>query len=430
MHSLTVNGIHILGALIGFLLIYRLSVPGRFSQLLWPVTALWGAVMALFIFFNTHPLLFADFRDCYWLAGHLIWQGPQALMGAYDAENPIFVNIPIVAYLFAPFGLMPDLTAALVFTGIGVIAVLYTWRKLTELYSLDRRESALLFLALCIFGPMLYSFREANTSHMILAALVAGIALTRERKDLTAGIVFGVCAVIKPALLLIGVFYFLRGRWNVVIGGAAVVVTSALLSLLIFGWDMHVFWYESSIAPFTQHPVPAYSNQTLQAMLARFEIGGPAGHNYSIHELSALSNMIDKLLTVLLVGGALFAVWRSGRMLRATDRDIEIELMMIVTLGLMVSALSWAHYYVWLFPGAVFLWAQSRPGQALERLRWPMLAGFALASGIAFISHSMTLGRFGPFANIVASHWLWGAMIILGLPAIARAQKSAPATAA
>jgi alpha-1,2-mannosyltransferase len=423
MQSLMVNGLHLAGAVLGFFLIYRLSGSERYARFLWPVTLVMGAGMALYIFSNTHPIMFADFRDCYWLAGNLIWNGPQALIGAYDAERPLFVNIPVAAYLFAPFGLMSPMVAALVFTAIGVGVVALTWRMLVRLYDLDTRESAYLVLALCVFGPMLYTFREGNTSHFILALLVGGIALSRDRKDIAAGLVFGVAAIIKPALLLIGVFYFLRGRWRVAAGGGAVVLGTAVLSVLIFGWDMHVFWYESSIRPFTANPVPAYSNQTLQGMMARFEVGGPAGHDYKFLVLQPVNRLIAQAMTLALAAGALFAVWRSGRALRPTDHDIEVELLMTVTLAMLSAPLSWAHYYVWLFPALVMLWVATRPGAALQRMRWPLLGAFALVSGTAFVSASMTIGRFGPFANIVASHWLWGAIALLAMLAIVRMQK-------
>ena len=46
-------------------------------------------------------------------------------------------------------------------------------------------------------------------------------------------------------------------RWMVVAGGAAVIAGSILLSLLIFGWDMHVLWYETTIAPYASSTVSA-----------------------------------------------------------------------------------------------------------------------------------------------------------------------------
>ena len=429
MHSLTVNGLHFAGAILGFLLILRLAASPRYSNMLWPFTLVWGGVMAAFIFMNTHPLMefiFWDFRECYWLAGELVLRGPQALAGAYDTDSLVFVNLPIVAYLFAPFGLMPAMPAAIVITFIGLATVVWIWRMLVKMYGLDARDSALLAFALCVFGPLLYSFKVGNTSHFILALLIGGLAMVRSGKGFAAGALFGVAAVIKPALLLIGILYFLRGRWSVVAGGAAVIVGSVLLSLLVFGWDMHVLWYETSIRPFAGNPVPAYVNQTFAGLVARFEIGGPYGHDYDVHVLSAAGRLASHGLTLSLLAGILFAAWKSGRLLRATAQDVEVEVLIAVALAMTVSSLSWAHYHVWLIPAVVLLWVNSRQGEALARLRWPLIGSFALLAGTAFVSHSMTLGRFGPLSNFVVSHWLFGTVAVLIGLALVRAGQARP----
>lgn len=432
MHSLTVNGVHAVLAILGFLLIHRIAGSPRYSGLLWPFTALWSAAAASFIFLSTQPALefvFWDFTECYWLAGKLVLEGPQALAGAYSDADLVFVNLPIVAYLFAPFGLLPEMPAAIVITLVGLAVVGLVWRFLVDMFGLDRRESALLVLALCAFGPLLYSFKVGNTSHFILALILGGLAMVRSGKGLAAGALFGVAALIKPALVLIGVLYFLRGRWSVVAGGAAVLAGSVALSLLIFGWDMHVLWYETSIAPYAGNTVPAYANQTLAGLLARFELGGPFGHDYSTYILSPVSRAVVMVLSLALVAAAVYAAFLSGRLFRANAGDIEIEVMLAVAFAMTVSPLSWAHYYVWLLPALVLLWVKSRPHEALAPLRWPLVGSYALLAGTAFVSHSMTLGRFGPLSNVIVSHWLIGTLILIGLLAIRRAQREdAPQT--
>ncbi|KCZ87529.1 hypothetical protein HHI_15808 [Hyphomonas hirschiana VP5] len=421
-----INGVHFAGAILGFFLILRLAGSERYSHLMWPVALVWGAIMTVIVFVNTLPspeFIFWDFVKCYWLAGDLIWNGPQALAGAYDADSLVFVNLPIVAYLFAPFGLMSPMTGAILLTLVGLPVVALIWRLLVKMYALDSRDSALLFFALCVFGPLLYSFKVGNTSHFVLALILGGMAMGRSGKGFAAGALFGVAAVIKPALLLIGVLYFLRGRWNVVAGGAAVIAGSAALSLLIFGWDMHVLWYETTIAPYASSTVSAYGNQTLQGLVARFEVGGPAGHDYDPYTLSAAGRLAAQGLALLLVLGAVFSAWYSRRLTRPTNDDIEIELMMAVTLAMVVSTVSWVHYYVWILPAIVALWVRTRPGDVLAGWRWPLVGAFALSAGTAFVSHSMTVGRFGPLSNFVASHWLWGALIILGMLALLRAKQ-------
>lgn len=426
MHSLTVNGLHLAGAIIGFILIYRIAGSPRLAHLLWPFTWAWGALTAAVVFLNTQPsleIVFWDFRECYWLAGQLVLQGPQALEAAYSSETLVFVNLPIVAYLFAPFGLLPEMPAAIVITLIGVGVVGLIWRMLVDMFGLDNRESALLFMAICAFGPLLYSFKVGNTSHFVLALILGGLYMVRSEKGFLAGVLFGLAAVIKPALVLIGVLYFLRGRWNVVAGGAAILAGSVALSLLVFGWDMHVLWHQTSIAPYAGNPVVAYANQTLAGFLARFEVGGPFGHDYSIHSLSSASRVAALIATLALLASVLFAAWKSRRFFQASAGDLEIEVMIAVAFAMTVTSLSWAHYHVWLLPALVMVWVKSRAGGVLSRLRWPVVGAYTLLAGTAFVSHSMTLGRFGGLSNFIVSHWLFGTVLLIALLAILRAQK-------
>jgi len=408
------------------MLIYRIAGSPRFARWLWPFTVAWGAGTAGSIFLNTQPgleFIFWDFRECYWLAGKLVLEGPQALEAAYSSDTLVFVNLPIVAYLFAPFGLLPEMPAAILITLIGVGIVGLIWRMLVGMFGLDNRESALLFMAICAFGPLLYSFKVGNTSHFVLALILGGLFMIRSGKGFLAGALFGVAAVIKPALVLIGVLYFLRGRWNVVAGGAAVLAGAVALSLLVFGWDMHVLWHQTSIAPYAGNPVVGYANQTLAGFLARFEVGGPFGHDYSVHSLSTASRVAAFCATLALLACVLFAAWKSGRVFRASAGDLEVEVMIAVAFAMTVTSLSWAHYHVWLLPALVMVWVKSRPGEALAGLRWPLVGAYALLAGTAFVSHSMTLGRFGGLSNFIVSHWLFGTVALIALLAIVRAQK-------
>jgi hypothetical protein len=44
-------------------------------------------------------------------------------------------------------------------------------------------------------------------------------------------------------------------------GGATVCAIAAILSIALFGWDLHVYWYENSIKPFAETPMTAFNVQ-------------------------------------------------------------------------------------------------------------------------------------------------------------------------
>src|SRR5690606_34496146 len=138
----------------------------------------------------------------------------------------------------APFGLLSAKPAAALFFALGGLALLAAWRLLTRLYALSRRDSALVLFGLAAFGPVAYSLREANSSHLLLPVLLGGLLAIRQGREGLGGVLFGIAAVMKPPLLVLGVLYALRLRWRVVAGGAAVCAAVALSSLAVFGWDL------------------------------------------------------------------------------------------------------------------------------------------------------------------------------------------------
>lgn len=426
MHTLQVNGVHLLGATLGFLLIHYCAVTPRRRALMWPAAIVLGAALAVYLFSWTEPHPpFNDFRRSYWKAGEAIWRGIDALRELYVPGVLVFVNAPVVAVLFAPFGLLPPWPAAYVFLLVGLAIAVWIWRALVRMYGLSEEESALALFAMCVFGPLLYTFREANTSHHMLALLLGGMMLYRAKRQAAAGALFGLIAVIKPAFVLIGVLYLLRGRWRVVAGGAAVCLGAAALSLAIFGWGMHLLWYEAGIRPYAAGIVPAFNNWTIEAFLMRAEIGGPARADFTPHDLSPRGEAIAIALKAALAAGLTYAVWRSGRVLRPTERDIETELLMVVIAAMLVSPLSWAHYFTLLLPAFVLAWTETRPGAALHRWRLPIYGAFALTAPVVFISWQMQSGRYEPFSNLVASHGTIGTLALLAFLAWRRAARRA-----
>src|SRR5262249_30085892 len=131
-------------------------------------------------------------------------------------------NIPIVAYLFAVLGLLPLKVSAVVFTLARLGRVLASWRLLITLADIHRFKAALLFLLFAVNGPLLYSLKEGNTSHVLLLPLVGTLVLLRGRRDTAAGIVLGAVTLIKIQLVLLLGLLLLRGRWRAAITGAVV----------------------------------------------------------------------------------------------------------------------------------------------------------------------------------------------------------------
>ncbi len=405
--SLIVNALHLGLATLGAFTIFFAARAPRFDRLFWPlVFGLSGAIGLLALLISSPKVWFSDFKLAYWQAAEAAWRGHAALVEVFERGVNGFVNLPIIAYLFAPFALLPVQGATLVFSAIGGAAVLASWLLMTRMFALNRRDSALLLFGLAAFGPLIYSVRQANSSHLLLPLLLWALLAIRNNREGLGGVLFGFAAVMKPPLLIVGVLYFLRAKWKVVAGGLAVCALFGLASLAVFGWEMHQTWYELSIAPYAGRPLSAFNTQSIASFVARIEAGIPGLIEWDPLTLSTAGKGALYAITALLVALCLAAGWRT----RPSPAQMEIEVFIAITLACLVSTLSWSHYFVWLAPAfAIFLQRRDELGP----WRWAALAAFVLAAPIEFLSPWMRLGAYGPFTNLLSSHLMIAGLIVL-----------------
>lgn len=159
------------------------------------------------------------------------------------------------------------------FLALGVLTMIATWHALARLAKLNRDKSLLLLFLFAACGPLAYSLRIANSTHFVLLLFVLAVWALRKDRAFLAGAIFGFAALIELPLILLGIYFLLRGRWRVAMGGAAICAFAALLSLAVFGWDLHMYWYEHTIKPVSAHPLAAYNNQSIQGFFARLQYG-------------------------------------------------------------------------------------------------------------------------------------------------------------
>ena len=416
--GLLANPVYYAALASGLFALWFLFKRGVSERAIWTAAIGLSVLIAAFVFmFSVPPSPFQDFTRAYWGAGRGVHSGWEGLSQHYGREVFGFVNLPILAYLFAPFALIDPQPAAYVFTALGFAAVIFAWWKICALYNFDLRTRVFSLFLIAAFGPLIYSFREANTTHILLLPLVLAVSAMRNKQDLRAGALIACAALIKPFLLLIGVVAFLRGRFRIAIGGGIVVISTALLSLLVFGWDAHVHWYETAIAPYSGAPLPAFNSQSIASMLSRMERGPGAYWEFTVAPLSDGFRFALYAIYALLLAAFVWAVkpWRAPR---ADDRAFEGEMMIALTLSLIVSTLAWTHYFALALLPTAWLWAQLKT----QSERWALAAAFILAAPIVFYGVRMGEGDFGPAFYVLGSHVVVGALIFYALLIKARAR--------
>jgi hypothetical protein len=330
---------------------------------LWLGAVLGGIAIHVIVWQLSEPsALFSDFYKANWPAAETLWQ--DGLSATWPlTEKGGFSNLPIVGWLYVPFMLVDEEWAGWVWCVIGIAALFGAYLLLARSTRLDASHAALLALLFLISGPIVNSLREGQSSHVILLCLVAGLALWRRNHSYAAGLAFGFGALIKLPLLLLGFYFVLRQRWAIVAGGATTIGVAAFLSLLLFGIEGNVAWYQDWVVPYLNGYIPAYNVQSVDGFLVRLS----HGEEFLIHwdpplVPTTFHRIARFLMLAALYGGSLVLIWRAHRRAPvvmaeggASPRDL-LELSLMINLALLTSPISWTHYYLWLLlPWALYL---------------------------------------------------------------------------
>jgi alpha-1,2-mannosyltransferase len=377
-----------------------------------------------FSFRATFPReIFWDFIQCYLQAGRAVLHWDLAtLTTLYERTAQGFVNMPIIAFLFSPFALLGDAAAGWLFAALGVVATVLAWRWLCTAAELPARGRMILGILFLANGPLISSLKFGNTSHFLLFGLVGAMLLLRAGRQLSAGMLLGFLAIMKPPMGLFAVYFLLRREWR---GLAGVVASGALISLaslLVFGLDYNLFWFRTSILQFGHQWFSGFNVQSIPGFIARLRDDPGLLTNWQPVERSAG----EHLAALLAIGGlylaaaaaCLYAVRHATPADDAASRDRrrDLQFMLVTSLTLVASPLSWSHYYCWLLiPIAFFLGATLREQQdrVVKAAGW---LGILLVTPLVVMPGPPTASALWNFHRMFGvSHLLAGGLLWFGL---------------
>jgi hypothetical protein len=391
------------------------------SLMRWWLPSVLAAAVFVFEFLASESRgSFLDFKNAYYLAGLDVRDGTS--LAPLLSEGVVgFVNLPIVAYLFWPFSFLPwKVAASGPFLVIGIGATGAAYMLLVRLLALPRPASVWLLLLFLFDGPLIYSIKIANTSHMILLALVGALWLLRKRKSALAGVLLAFAALIKLPLLLFGGFFLIRRDWSGGIAFAATLLAAAALSLLVFGPELHLLWLDSAILQFGHSTLAAFNVQSFPAALARLREPAPALFDWSTLEMSRSEKVLSKLFQVAIL---VFTIW--GLLLcRRFEREniatakveaSELQFLLVLCCALVISPLSWSHYYCWLLLPAAYALRGQAPRGTPAIIRWMSVAAVMLVTPLVIFPDHLPSELDTIYTRLVVSNYLIGGVLWLGV---------------
>jgi hypothetical protein len=332
------------------------------------------------------PTLFSDLYKAYYPAAEVLYDvGLKANFPFTEMGAGGFVNVPVLAWMFVPLVPLGEDLAGWVFLGVGAAATILACVLLRRM-ARPGTEAAPLVLLFLLNGPLINSLREGNTTHFVLLALILAVMLLQRGFQFAPGVLLGLCAVLKLPLLLFGAYFLLRRRWRVVTGGAGAILGVLLFSVSAFGLDNNVNWFNCCVEPFLGGIIPAFNVQSVDGFLVRLATGTSRLSNWDPMAVPLAYKAARQVLFAAILGYAAWVMLRAGARIsehpRAeTKRERELlEFALVLNLALVLSPISWSHYYAllllpWgLFLGGLLPWPVD---DLTRRLLW---AGIALCS--------------------------------------------------
>jgi hypothetical protein len=191
--------------------------------------------------------------------------------------------------------------------------------------------------------------------------MIIALLLWERKKNYLSGLLIGFCLVIKPFLMLIGLYFLVRREWNIALGAATVGLGMAALSVLFFGLQMNLDWYEHCIAAFGGRPMGAYNVQSIGGFLMRLQTGRNFLWDWSPRDLIPWLKFAHSAILLGMISTTFgIILWKKPRKSLAVRKGLGHydywSFSLVLTLSLVCSTVSWTHYYLLLLlPWALYL---------------------------------------------------------------------------
>lgn len=304
------------------------------------------------------PRNITDFTKAYYAGGRAVWKGNYEDLSRL-IEQALFTNIPIVAKMLSPFAVFDSWTAGRIFTVFMILATAGAYVLLVKKYC--PKHGLLLLVLFLINGPLWYCLQLGNTTNGILFLLIVALILWDQGKNYPAGLLIGFALVIKPFLMLLGLYFLFRRQWGVVLGAATVGITALALSVAFFGLQMNLDWYEHCIAAFGGRPMAAYNVQSIGGFLMRLQTGRNFLWDWSPRDLEPVLKFIHTATLLSLITLTFWLIFRNKKARIPVEKTglnsfDYLSVSMLIVLSLISSTVSWTHYYLLLLlPWALYI---------------------------------------------------------------------------
>jgi len=389
----------------------------------------------LFVQYARGNLEVNDF-SIYYTAARAVLDG----VDPYSVEGPSgrsFVYPPGFAVLLAPFAVLPFAVAAVLWTALGLVAVLASLWLCLDLLGISRGPAAWTVggLALLCSGRMLDSeLGNGQANHWVLLGLAACAWLCARGRSALGGVALSLAIVAKVTPLLFAVYLAGKREWRALAGLlAGLAVLGALLPALALGprgaLDANLTWADAVLRPVVRsapRPTPPDRDHpgrvhgiSLRALAHRYltwsqaasHLDAPVFVNF-VAWSPRTAELVYRTATLLALAAAALAL--GARPARDGPRWL-LEVSIVAATMVLIAPLSRkAHFVVLLLP-FVYAVAQASKGGRRAALVWvlpPALVFVATSPGVMGKPGAALALAWGAYT--AAALWLWAGALHAG----------------
>lgn len=406
--------------------------------------------LAFFAYYSldtlSDPVFAIDFSP-YYVAGQLLANGnpqeliPQPAEGMFTTSSKPFLDTfhqhffpdsPVAtgwiypagyAWIFRPLANMDFPNAArwwlavnmlLSCASIAMLVMARPWHGNTRLGLW--RLAWIIFLGLT-FQPVLDNLWHGNISAVILFCFCLCYLLLRRGKPGLAGFVLGLIVPLKltPAIFIL---YFLwRRNWRLVIGAALGALVIIAVTWFTVGWNGLLGFANTILAQLQAGGVAAFNNQSISGFLLHALTKGDV-NGWETIPVPLWVTLLRYLLVLVLVAAVVWVMRRRPEKLSRPELAEDLDLGLLIGVMLLVSPITWYHYYVWMLLPVVIVFDYLLT-HATPRRR---LVLFAVAYGLLVIQGFSQIRAFDQQAiqevwllRVLLSSSFFGAVLFIGL---------------
>jgi hypothetical protein len=308
-----------------------------------------------------------DFKQDYWAAKHLLWGN--SIYSDKTAQNN---HPPFNAVLFTPLALLTYKASIFAWSLLSII--FYFWAGIIVIRTLQIRlktEWSLILVASALaWYPFQIHIALGQLSLLITICIIGAWSSLIKHKDLTAGLLIGVAALIKLFPIMIIGFLILSKRGKAAWTALLVFLCGILLTWTLVGQDDFLNYF-LAVAPNNGREYATFPiNASLSAAAGRTFL---AGHWVSpmIHSpaLATIAYLAAASLVLLFTGIYVLKT-------RQQAQGVDTGLAMTCVGMLLVSPITWEHSFsILLLPFGLLLQAiLTRPRRSIKLLFWAAVA--------------------------------------------------------